>query len=154
MSVYVMDCSLSGSSVHGIFQARILEWVAIPFSRGSSWPRDQTQVCCNAGKFFTNWATREQIQFSFFWLRHGACGILVSWPGIKLRHLLHWKYSLIHWTARQVPSNLIFLTDITLLGLTHYLSEISNTCQDTHTHTHTHYYYNTKCPVGIFPHLN
>ena len=39
-----MDCNLPGSSVHGILQARILEWVAIPFSRGSSQPRDRTQV--------------------------------------------------------------------------------------------------------------
>ena len=48
-----MDCSLPGSSVHEIPQARILEWVAIPFSRESSQPRDQTQVFCFAGKFFT-----------------------------------------------------------------------------------------------------
>ena len=41
-----MECSPPGSSVHGIFQARILEWVAIPLSRGSSQPRDQTQVSC------------------------------------------------------------------------------------------------------------
>ena len=41
-----MDCSLPGSSLHGIFQARVVEWVAISFSRGSSWPRDQTQVSC------------------------------------------------------------------------------------------------------------
>ena len=39
-----MDCSPPGSSIHGISQARILEWIAIPFSRGSSWPRDQTHV--------------------------------------------------------------------------------------------------------------
>ena len=39
-----MDCSLPGSSIHEIFQARVLEWVAISFSRGSSWPRDRTQV--------------------------------------------------------------------------------------------------------------
>ena len=53
-----MDCSPPGSSVHGILQARILEWVAIPFSRGYSRPwRDQTQVCCIAGRFFTVWAT-------------------------------------------------------------------------------------------------
>ena len=45
--------------VHGILQARILEWVAIPFSRGSSKPKDQTQVSCIAGRFFTSWATRE-----------------------------------------------------------------------------------------------
>ena len=48
-----MDCSLPGSSVHGILQARILEWVVIPFSRGSSQPRDRTLVSCIAGRFFT-----------------------------------------------------------------------------------------------------
>ena len=53
-----VDCSLPGSSVCGILQARILEWVAIPFSRGSSWPRDWTWVSCNAGSFITIWATR------------------------------------------------------------------------------------------------
>ena len=51
-----MDCSLPGSSVHGILQARILEWVAISFSRGSSQPRDWTQVSCIAGRFLTIWA--------------------------------------------------------------------------------------------------
>ena len=54
-----MDCSPPGSFVHGILQARILEWDAIPFSRVSSWPRDQTQVSCMAGRFFTVWASRE-----------------------------------------------------------------------------------------------
>ena len=48
-----MDCSPPGSSVHGIFQARILEWVATSFSRGSSWTRDWTHVSCLAGVFFT-----------------------------------------------------------------------------------------------------
>ena len=56
-----MNCSLPGSSVHGIFQARILEWVAISFSRGSSQPRVQTWVSCIAGRFFTFWATREAL---------------------------------------------------------------------------------------------
>ena len=45
--------------VHGILQARILEWVAFPFSRGSSQPRNRTQVSYFAGRFFTSWATRE-----------------------------------------------------------------------------------------------
>ena len=54
-----MDCSPWGSSIHGIFQARVLEWVAISFSRGSSQPRDWTQVSCIVGKCFTIWATRE-----------------------------------------------------------------------------------------------
>ena len=48
-----MDCSLLGTSVSEIFQARILEWIAIPFSRGSFQSRDQTQVSCIAGRFFT-----------------------------------------------------------------------------------------------------
>ena len=54
-----VDWSLPGCSVHGISQARILEWVAIFLSRGSSQPRDQTQVSCTAGGFFTVWASRE-----------------------------------------------------------------------------------------------
>ena len=53
-----IDCSPPGSSVHGIFQARILEWVAIPFSRGSCQPRDRTWVSQIAGGFFTIWSTR------------------------------------------------------------------------------------------------
>ena len=48
-----------GYRVHGILQARILEWVAFPFSRGSSQTRDQTQVSCIAGGFFTNWTMRQ-----------------------------------------------------------------------------------------------
>ena len=54
-----MDCSLQGSSVHGIFQARVLEWVAISFSKGSSQPRDRTPVSRITGRRFTVWATRE-----------------------------------------------------------------------------------------------
>ena len=56
-----MNWSLPGSSVHGILQARILEWVAISFSRWSSWPRNQTQVSCIAGRFLTDWATRKDV---------------------------------------------------------------------------------------------
>ena len=58
-----MDCSLSGSSGHGIFQARVLEWIAISSSRGSSRPRNRSQVSHIAGRCVTIWATRE------------ACGI-------------------------------------------------------------------------------
>ena len=54
------DCSPPG--VSGILQARILEWIAIPFSRGSSWLRDQTLVSCIAGRFFTLWATGKSYQ--------------------------------------------------------------------------------------------
>ena len=54
-----MDYSLPGSSVHGILQAKILEWVAISFSRWSSWPRDPHHISCITGRFFTVWDTRE-----------------------------------------------------------------------------------------------
>ena len=50
-------CNPVDYTAHGILQARILEWVAFPFSRGSSQPRDRTQVSCIAGRFFTSWAT-------------------------------------------------------------------------------------------------
>ena len=53
------DCSLPGSSVHGIFQARVLESGGIAYSRGSSWPRDRSQVSRIVGRCFTVWATRE-----------------------------------------------------------------------------------------------
>ena len=56
-----MDCSPPGSCVHGILQARVLEWVAISFSRGSSPPRDRYWVSCIAGRVFTIWFTEEQI---------------------------------------------------------------------------------------------
>ena len=52
-------CDPMDSIVHEILQARILEWVAFPFSRGSSQPRDQAQASCIIGRFFTSWATRE-----------------------------------------------------------------------------------------------
>ena len=56
--------------LHGILQARILEWVAIPFSKGSSQLRDWTQISCTAGGFFTSWATREPLLYSNKTLLH------------------------------------------------------------------------------------
>ena len=56
-----LDCGSPGSSVHGILQARILEWVAILFSRESFQPRDRTWVSCIASRFFTVWAAREAL---------------------------------------------------------------------------------------------
>ena len=63
-----LDCT-----VHGILQARILEWVTSPFSRGSSQSRDRTQVSCFAGGFFTSWATKEAQKLS------SRCLINVCW---------------------------------------------------------------------------
>ena len=57
-----VDCSLPGFSPHGLLKARILGWVAMPSSRGSSQPRDRTPVTRIAGRFFTIWATREALQ--------------------------------------------------------------------------------------------
>ena len=62
-----MDCSPPGSSVHGILQARILERIAIPFSRGSFQPRDQTQISHFAGGFFTDQAIREAVLCLMLW---------------------------------------------------------------------------------------
>ena len=82
-----MDCSLPGFSIRGIFQARVLEWIALSFSRRSSWTRDQTQVSCIAGKCFTallsetpfyeqpsslTWFTT-RVSFFFFWLNYVVC---------------------------------------------------------------------------------
>ena len=58
-SFVTLDCNLPGSSVHGISQARILEWVAISFSRRSSWPRDGTHVSCVGRQILHHWVTRE-----------------------------------------------------------------------------------------------
>ena len=72
-----MDCSPPGSSVHGVLQARTLEWVAISFSRGSSQPRDWTQISCIAGRFFTIWAIREAnsqlLGFAIFFIDNSCC---------------------------------------------------------------------------------
>ena len=76
-----MDCSPPGSSLHGILQARILEWVAISFSRGSSQPRDWTCVSCIAGRFFTIWVTGETLIHNM---------------------KLHIKYNLMHYLCMKV----------------------------------------------------
>ena len=63
-TLWTVACQASLSV--GIFQARILEWVAMPSSRGSSRPRDRTQVSCIAGGFFTSWATREALMMKWW----------------------------------------------------------------------------------------
>ena len=82
---HVRLCNPTDYTVHGILQARILEWVTFPFSRGSSQPRDRTQVCCIAGGFFTNWASRkapteQQQPINRYWLK--------DWQDIQTR--LYW----------------------------------------------------------------
>jgi len=58
---HYIDCRLQDTSVHGISQARILEWVAIFFSRRSSWPRDQTHISCIGRRILYHWSTREDL---------------------------------------------------------------------------------------------
>ena len=72
----LVDCSPPGSSVHGILQARILKWVAISFSRGSSWPRDRTQVSHISGGCFNLWATWEALSM----YAAATAKSLQSWP--------------------------------------------------------------------------
>ena len=68
-------------TIHGILQARILEWVAFPFSRGSSQPRDRTQVSHVAGRRFTVWATREAHSlFTFLSLLTCVCSFRLTLP--------------------------------------------------------------------------
>ena len=73
-----VDCSLPGSSVHGILQARILEWVAISFSGGSLWLKDRTQVFCIAGRHFTLWATREGLLLLLYYFNIISVSVVKS----------------------------------------------------------------------------
>ena len=79
-----MDCSLPGSSVHGIFQARVLEWVTIAFSRGSSPLRNQIQVSRIAGRRFTIWATREA-QTKRYPKTNGNASTKPTWNAFKYK---------------------------------------------------------------------
>ena len=78
-----MEYSPPGSSVHGIFQARMLEWVAISFSRGSSQPRDRTQVSCTAGRFFTKTVIQKKplvLSALRYFIQRWRC-LDLSWTG-------------------------------------------------------------------------
>ena len=84
-----MDCSLLHSSIHGIFQARVLEWVAISFFRGSSWLRDQTQVSRTVGRHFTIWATSSVLFSSVAQSYTILCDSMIrSTPGLPVHHQL------------------------------------------------------------------
>ena len=113
--------------VHGIFQARVLVWVAFPFSRGSSQPRDQIQVSSIAGEFFTSWATREALGAG------DACS--VPWV-VKIPWRRAWQITPVFLPGespwKEEPG-----------GLQSMGSKESDTTErlrmHTHTHTHTHY---------------
>ena len=92
-----MDCSLPGSSVHGILQARILKWVAMPSSKGSSRPRDQSSVCLLlAGGFFTINTTLEAP--TNMYLDYSTTTIILKWIYNLQRNeidILIWYYSVL-----------------------------------------------------------
>ena len=90
-----MDCSLPCSSVHGIFQARVLEWVAISFSRGSSQPRDWTWVSHIVVRCFTIWTTRSRcfLEFSCFFYDPADVGNLIAGSTAFSKSSLNiWKF--------------------------------------------------------------
>ena len=106
-----MDYGLPGSSVPGILQARILAWVAISFSRRSSPPRGWTHVSCIAGRFFTDWATREILPVHFSSLTQSCltlCNCIdCSTPGFFIHHQLpELTQTHVHWVSDAVqPSH-------------------------------------------------
>ena len=76
-----MDCSPPGSSVHGISQARILEWVAMPFTGGSSWSRDQTHISCIGRCILCHWATWEAPSDSWWHSFSTLVSAVDNWAG-------------------------------------------------------------------------
>ena len=107
-----MDCSPSGSSVHGTLQARILEWVSIPFLRGSSQPWDQSLAFHNAGKFFAIWSTRKphlvltKIQSKAWW---GKCCLLFS-SDLMVKHLGFWSEVKVEVKVKSLSHIRLFVT--------------------------------------------
>ena len=75
-----MDCSLPGSSVHGIFQATVLEWVAISFSKGSSPPRNWTCISCIGRQILYLWVTKEALLVEVKWVKSLNCVRLLATP--------------------------------------------------------------------------
>ena len=115
-----MDYSPPGSSVHGISQARILEWVAISFPEGSSWPRDWTGVSCLAGGFSTTeppgkpWSLPQSFVTNMTLLHYISASLCTLLPCSLLNSEMHLTLNLIHnvhhhpqpasWSARPAPS--------------------------------------------------
>ena len=117
-----MDCSPPGSTVHGISQARVLDWAVVSFSRGSSWPRDQARVSRNVDRRFTIWASREVLYlfpilhiltntlsiFIFFFFFFLVLPVYFYQP-ISLHPRAHMLSHVIPWTsARQTPLSMDF----------------------------------------------
>ena len=101
-----MDCSPPGSSVYGIFQARILEWVAISFSRRSSWLRDWTHISCTANRFFTSEppGNPPHMHYSYINLKQNK----TSDSGkIFLINKIHRRYEIMFWKFQNIYNTYI-----------------------------------------------
>ena len=124
-----MDCSLQAPLSMGTLQARILEWVVMPSSKGSSQPRDRTQVSHIAGGFFTIWATRgaqidASVQFSSV---TQSCSALCdpmdcSTPGLPVHHQLpEFTQTHVHWVGDAIqPSHPLLSTSPLALNLSQH----------------------------------
>ena len=172
-----IDCSLADSSVHGNLKVRILEWVPISFSRGSSWPRDGTQGSRTTGRFFTIWAPREvwKICRSAKWARGGLWQIQrcpVDQAGKCFLEFRSW-YSHLWWAMGGIlmwrlecgsEAMIILLFALRRAGQalcgTHVLKHVhthtlAHTPTRTHIciHTHTHTRTRTHLAVCLLAHL-
>ena len=112
-----MDCSWPGPSVHGILQARTLEWVAMPSSRGSSQPRDQTQMSHIAGRFFTVWATREtpwrKVTENKYMRDENARQLIINhmWK-VREKKSQHWQVPQLYWQKEDSSHCWLFLLPV------------------------------------------
>ena len=104
-----MDCSPPDSSVHRTAQARMLEWVAISFSRGSSQPKDQTHVSCTAGRFFPVWATRKSACYLNKTLPLWWTGYRTPRPSVT-----SYNCTSVYFTSKILVLFFFFLIDVTL----------------------------------------
>ena len=103
-----MDYSPPDSSVHGVFQAKILEWVAVPSSRRSSWPTGWIWVSCIAGRFFTVWATREtfsSVQFSCLVMSDSLRPHGLQYPSPVHHQLLELIQTHVHWVGDSIQTS-------------------------------------------------
>ena len=115
-SLWPHGCSPPGSSVHGILQARILEWFSISFSRRFSWSRDWTQFSCIAGRFFTIWVIWEAPFSSLSGCRVTHNGLLRPWVVPWNSELIcfcnypciHWEHSTLKLTSNSLDIFTVF----------------------------------------------
>ena len=118
-----MDCRLLGSSVHGISQARILEWVAISLPRGSSWPKDQTSISWLGRQILYSWATRylKHILWIVFFCGYQILLQLLSKTEELWSLLITHSYSCIHTHTSNTHTSIIFWqADICVVWITEW----------------------------------